>query len=120
MGAACLNEDAPLAPQLEDKKTLFKAAVGGEGEGDAQAALLVMLELWCVKERRAGLEEFGPALKVLWERDIVGEEQIEAWHQNERALQEFMPSYFEQADAEAIRESSREFVEWMQAGEYES
>jgi len=116
MAAACLNDEQPLAPQILEKKALFKAC---RGEADAQAALLVMLELFCVKERRAGLEEFGDVLKVLWERDIVDQEVIEAWIENERALQEVHPGHFSQSDAEAIRQSSRKFVEWLQAGEDE-
>eukprot|EP00933_Yihiella_yeosuensis_P052907 TRINITY_DN51043_c0_g1_i1.p1 TRINITY_DN51043_c0_g1~~TRINITY_DN51043_c0_g1_i1.p1 ORF type:complete len:180 (-),score=45.17 TRINITY_DN51043_c0_g1_i1:147-686(-) len=116
MGAACLNDEEELGPQIEAQKALFKTAVGQEGE-EAQAALLVMLELFCVKERRAQLEEFGSVLKVLWNRDIVAEELIESWWQNERALQEFSPKHFSQEDAESIRASSAEFIQWVQAGE---
>lgn len=116
MGAACFNEEEPLGPQIELHKVLFKVSVGQEGE-DAQAALLVMLELYCCKERREGLEEFSDVLKVLWNRDIVAEEVIESWWNNELALQEFSPKHFNQQDAEAIRNSSREFIEWVQAGE---
>jgi len=105
MGAACLNEEEPLAPQIEANKVLFKIAVGDEGP-DAQAALLVMLELYCCKERRQELNEFSAVLKVLWNRDIVAEEQIENWCNNERALQEFSPRHFSQEDAETIRASS--------------
>ncbi|CAE8632301.1 unnamed protein product, partial [Polarella glacialis] len=115
-GAACLNEDEPTAPQIEEHRKLFVAAIGQEGP-EAQAALLVILELYCVKERRGCLDEFGKVLKVLWERDIVAEELIEAWWLNERALQEFSPKFFSQDDAETIRKSSNKFIEWMQAGE---
>eukprot|EP00440_Ansanella_granifera_P066830 gb/GFBE01072478.1/.p1 GENE.gb/GFBE01072478.1/~~gb/GFBE01072478.1/.p1 ORF type:complete len:184 (+),score=58.80 gb/GFBE01072478.1/:1-552(+) len=118
MGAACLDEESPLAPQIEKQRVLFKTAVGQEG-AEAQAALLVMLELYCYKERREGIAEFGDVLKVLWNRDIVGEEQIEAWWGNERAVQEFSPKHFSQEDAIAIREASGEFISWMQAGEDE-
>merc|ERR1740123_1073794 len=118
MGAACLNEEEPLPPQIEKNTVLFKVAVGDEGP-DAQAALLVMLELYCCNERRQELGEFSAVLKVLWNSDIVAEEQIETWWNNERALQEFSPKHFQQEDAEAIRESSREFIEWVQAGEDE-
>eukprot|EP00931_Biecheleriopsis_adriatica_P009918 TRINITY_DN111012_c0_g1_i1.p1 TRINITY_DN111012_c0_g1~~TRINITY_DN111012_c0_g1_i1.p1 ORF type:complete len:182 (+),score=62.57 TRINITY_DN111012_c0_g1_i1:44-589(+) len=119
MGAACLSEEEPLGPQIEEKKALFQVAVGEEGP-EAQAALLVMLELFCCKERRSGLDEFGDTLKVLWNRDIVAEELIESWWNNERALQEFSPKHFSQEDAETIRASSRGFIEWMQAGEDEA
>eukprot|EP00411_Alexandrium_monilatum_P020852 CAMPEP_0175208922 /NCGR_PEP_ID=MMETSP0093-20121207/13867_1 /TAXON_ID=311494 /ORGANISM="Alexandrium monilatum, Strain CCMP3105" /LENGTH=183 /DNA_ID=CAMNT_0016502111 /DNA_START=51 /DNA_END=602 /DNA_ORIENTATION=- len=116
MAAACLNDEQPLGPQILEKKALFQACKGAE---DAQAALLVMLELFCVKERRAGLEEFGSVLKVLWEWDIVEQEVVEAWLENERALQEVHPKHFSQEDAEAIRGSSRDFVAWLNAGEEE-
>uniref|UniRef100_A0A7S0AH68 W2 domain-containing protein n=1 Tax=Pyrodinium bahamense TaxID=73915 RepID=A0A7S0AH68_9DINO len=116
MAAACLNDELPLAPQILEKRALFKACKGGD---EAQSALLVMLELFCIKERRAGLAEFGAVLKVLWERDIVEQGVIEAWIDNERALQEVHPGHFSQTDAETVRQSSREFVEWLQAGEDE-
>jgi hypothetical protein len=116
MGAACFDEENLLGPQLEKKKNIFKAYTKGES-ADLQAAVLQVLELWCVKECRASLEEFGPALKILWENDIIEEDVIMSWHSNERALCEAFGKFFEQADAESIRESSREFIEWVQQGE---
>jgi len=113
-GAACLNEEKPLGPQLEKHKALFKTATQGT---DDQAALLVMLELFCVKESQGALKKFNEVLKVLWERDIVEQEVIEAWVENERAVAEFHPGFFDQNDAEAIRKSSRKFVQWLQEGE---
>lgn len=111
-----LNEAKPLPEQLEANRVLFKAATQG---CDDQAALLVMLELFCVKEKRDALECFGPILKALWERDIVEQGVIEAWVENEKALAEFHPVFFSQEDAEAIRTSSREFITWLDAGEDE-
>merc|ERR1712216_667481 len=102
MGAACLNEDGSIAPQLEEKRTLFKAVVACDEE--MGAALLVMLELFYFKERPDHLDEFGSTLKVLWERDIVAEEQIESWVNNERALREVIPKHYEFDKAIAIRE----------------
>merc|ERR1719436_1118549 len=80
-----------MGPQIFEKRALFKACKGG---AEAQLALLAILEVYCVKERRAGLTEFADVLKVLWERSIVDEEQIEAWMQNERSVQEFSPRLF--------------------------
>merc|ERR1712232_778065 len=116
MGAAGIDEEKPLGPQVEEKHALFKAYTKDETVA-LQAALLDVFELFCVKQCRDGLENFGPVLKTLWERAIIEEEVIMAWHLNERALCKGFPKYFDQSDAEAIRESSREFIEWVQAGE---
>lgn len=116
MGGACLDEEKPLAPQVEERLPLFKAFFTAE-DLEQQAALLVMFELYCRKERQAGLKEAGDLLKVLWENDIVAEEVLEAWHANEQALRELVPKHWDQEDAILIRESSRKFIEWMQAGE---
>lgn len=115
-GAAKFNEERPVAPQIEENLALFKAAVSSEDK-DLQAALLNMHELFCVKERRDGLQEAGKVLKVLWENDLVAEDVLEAWHANEQALREVCPKHWDQDDAISIRDSSREFIEWMQAGE---
>eukprot|EP00928_Gymnodinium_smaydae_P062556 TRINITY_DN46394_c0_g1_i1.p1 TRINITY_DN46394_c0_g1~~TRINITY_DN46394_c0_g1_i1.p1 ORF type:complete len:186 (-),score=68.50 TRINITY_DN46394_c0_g1_i1:206-763(-) len=117
MGAASLDEEKPLAPQLTEQRALFKAVF--HGDEDFQAALLVILELFSFKERRASLDEFDAVLRVLWERDIVTQEVIEAWIENERALCEFWPKYFSQADAEQIRTTSRKFQQWLEEGEDE-
>mmetsp|Transcript_56736 Transcript_56736/g.157098 ORF Transcript_56736/g.157098 Transcript_56736/m.157098 type:complete len:166 (+) Transcript_56736:2-499(+) len=117
MGVGNFDEEKPLAPQLDkkEKRDVFKAFF--KDEADAQAALLVVLEMYCGKDNEKALQEFGPVLRVLWERDIVAEEKIYAWHENEFALREFCPKHFSQSNAEAIRESSKEFIQWLQAGE---
>lgn len=115
--AACFNEEEPIAPQIEKKLPLFKAFFTAD-EKEEQAALLVILELFCRKERPQGLKEASAWLKVLWENDIVAEEILEAWHGNEHALQEAsFTKHWDQDDAILVRESGREFIEWMQAGE---
>mmetsp|Transcript_98752 Transcript_98752/g.283737 ORF Transcript_98752/g.283737 Transcript_98752/m.283737 type:complete len:182 (+) Transcript_98752:76-621(+) len=114
MGIGNFDDGRPLAPQLEEKRKFFKEWVQ---DGEDGGALLLMLELFCMKECRPALEAFSPVLKVLWERDIVAEEQILAWHENERSLMEFWPKFFSQKDAETIRRSSKEFVRWVQEGE---
>merc|ERR1712050_717205 len=106
----------PLGPQVQEKRALFKACFANKGQ-EEQRALLVMLELYCVKEHRSALEEFSATLKVLWERDIVAQEVIDAWHLNENALRELCPKHWSQSDAEAIRASSNEFIQWVQEGE---
>mmetsp|Transcript_1636 Transcript_1636/g.4037 ORF Transcript_1636/g.4037 Transcript_1636/m.4037 type:complete len:195 (+) Transcript_1636:72-656(+) len=121
MGVGCFDDEQPLGPQLEAKQDFFQAAVERTEppahKGIDQAALLVAFELFCVKECEAALEDFGPLLRVLWEKDIVAQDVIEAWHQNENALQEFLPKHWSQESAESIRESSRDFLQWLQEGE---
>lgn len=112
MGAALLNNEEELAPQIEKQKQLFIHTTGGNSE--IQAALLVMLELFCCKERPAAVDEFASILKVLWNRDIVSQDVIEAWWLNERALLELAPKHWSQNDAEAIRSSAKAFIDWVQ------
>merc|ERR1712129_287669 len=102
MGAGNFDEEKPIAPQLKGRKDLFKLAA--QESAEAQTAMLVAFELYCFKECKPALNEFGPVLKVLWESDIVGEEQIEQWHQDERALCAFSPKQWDQDSAIAIRE----------------
>ena len=48
---------------------------------------------------------------------MLGEEAIEAWQSTENALQKINPAFFTVADAEAVRQSSAEFVHWLAQGE---
>ena len=52
-------------------------------------------------------------LKACWSFDIVSVDVIDNWHQNENVLKELHPEYFDQDDAETIRESSNEFMQWL-------
>jgi hypothetical protein len=52
VGAAMIDEDEPIAPQIKENVLLFKKI--NTGDRDQQTTLLVALELFCVKERPAG------------------------------------------------------------------
>jgi hypothetical protein len=56
-------------------------------------------------------------LKELWENDIVEEDLIEAWHENETAVREVLQRHFNQDAAYKTRRSCDEFIRWVQAGE---
>mmetsp|Transcript_41692 Transcript_41692/g.89512 ORF Transcript_41692/g.89512 Transcript_41692/m.89512 type:complete len:201 (-) Transcript_41692:74-676(-) len=114
LGVGNFDEDAALAPQIAEKKEVFQKCLP---ESDDQAAMLLMLELYVIKEFRAAMEEYGDILKVLWENDIVAEDAIVAWHENENALQHFWPAFFDLDDAINIRDNAKDFVGWVQAGE---
>mmetsp|Transcript_17575 Transcript_17575/g.40869 ORF Transcript_17575/g.40869 Transcript_17575/m.40869 type:complete len:185 (-) Transcript_17575:93-647(-) len=120
-GAVGLDCEQEVPPQLKEKKGLLKEFVG-ESE-DTMAALLLVMELFFVKERSSEVsedsEEFAQLLRVMWESKLLEQDVIEAWHGNENALQEFYPPFFSLDLAIAIRESTREFLFWLQEGEDE-
>lgn len=63
------------------------------------------------KGSEEALEDFGPVLRMLWEREIIVGERVYAWHGKEFDLREFCPKHFDESSAENIRECSKEGVQ---------
>ena len=115
-------DDGSLAEVLEARWKVLKAVVAADKNENGGKELIAALEgLICTASEaiEASVQEtaksdFGKALKVLWEREVVSEEQIKAWQEDERAGRHYRVST---ADAQRLHEAGREFVEWTEHGE---
>ena len=108
MGACCFSTKKELPGQILEKLALVKAISKGR-----QDELLLVLELYAMREYRDILKSFGDVLHVLWENEILEDEAIEAWHGKEDAIKQVEPQLFVLDDATAIRASSAEFLYQM-------
>mmetsp|Transcript_66134 Transcript_66134/g.147649 ORF Transcript_66134/g.147649 Transcript_66134/m.147649 type:complete len:124 (-) Transcript_66134:443-814(-) len=63
---------------------------------------------------KANLDAFDKTLKACWEWEVVSEEAIRAWQEDERAARLLQVSV---ADARRLRERGQAFLEWVDAGE---
>lgn len=114
-------DDGSLAECVEARKDLLKAAVAAGGAG-AGAALVSAMESWVCTEvavgdaRETAITSFDKALRVLFEWDIVPEEDLRSWQADERAARLLQVS---RADAIRIHERGRVFCEWVDRGEDE-
>jgi hypothetical protein len=112
-------DDGSLAECVEARKGLLRTAVQAGGAG-AGAALVAAMESWVCTEveegdaREAAITSFDQALRMLFEWDIVPEEDLRAWQANERAARLLQVS---RADAERIHERGRVFCDWVDRGE---
>ena len=94
----------------------LKATVktGGDGAG---VCLLAALERYTTKEcedEKQGKGKWSKALQTMWEYEIVAEEDIRAWHADERAAGRLQVS---PVDAQDLRERSLRFFEWLEKEE---
>ena len=64
--------------------------------------------------KEAAKSGFDRALKVLWEREIVSEDELRAWQADERAGRHYR---VQAGDAQLLHDKGREFLEWVDAGE---
>lgn len=114
-------DDGSLAECVEARRKLLKAAVKAGGAG-AGAALVAAIEgLLCSpssavegEAKEAAMSSFDAALKVMWEYEVVSEDELRAWQADERAGRNYQVS---NADAVRLHEKGREFLEWVDAGE---
>mmetsp|Transcript_3453 Transcript_3453/g.11548 ORF Transcript_3453/g.11548 Transcript_3453/m.11548 type:complete len:81 (-) Transcript_3453:63-305(-) len=80
------------------------------------------MESWVCTEvavghaRETAITSFDKALRVLFEWDIVPEEDLRSWQADERAARLLQVS---RADAIRIHERGRVFFEWVDRGEDE-
>ena len=109
-------DDNPLNKCVELMRAPLKATVktGGDGAG---VCLLAALERYTTKEcedEKQGKAKWSKALQTMWEYEIVAEEDIRAWHADERAAGRLQVS---PVDAQDLRERSLRFFEWLEKEE---
>ena len=109
-------DDGTLAECVEAKRAHLKAAVSAGGE-KAGVFLLAALEGFlandvAAEDREAAIGSFRKALKVLWEYELVSEDEIREWQADENAgrILKVPP-----ADGRRLHEQGRVFLElWRQ------
>lgn len=113
-------EDGSVVECVEARRALLKAVVAGGGDG-AGRNLVAALEGWICSEleaeaREEAISSFNKALKVLWEYEVVEEEELRAWQADERAGRYLrVPT----AEAQRLHDRGRVFLEWVDHGEGE-
>lgn len=114
-------DDGSLPEMLESRFQILRAAVKGGGDG-AGVALVAALEGLVVSDavegeaREAAMSGFNKSLKVLWEREVVSEEELRTWQADERAGRHYRVAA---ADAQRLHDRGRVFLEWVDRGEDE-
>ena len=84
-------EDDPLPECLTARRKLLKAAVEKGPAGSGKELIAALEGLICTSDavegeaKEAAKSSFDKALKVLWEYEIVSEEEIKSWQADERA-----------------------------------
>merc|ERR1711865_615874 len=86
---------------------------------EAHEAFLIALEMVIVQEKPTWIKKYDDVLKQHWNYDVVPDEQIEAWQNEEKALHKYCGHAWHLKTAIAVREAGQRFVEWMLAGEDE-
>uniref|UniRef100_A0A6U5L5X4 W2 domain-containing protein n=1 Tax=Calcidiscus leptoporus TaxID=127549 RepID=A0A6U5L5X4_9EUKA len=114
-------DDGSLADCLGTRRALLKAAVAAGGAGAGSALIAALEGLLCSpstavegEARESAMSSFDEALKVLWEYEVVSEDELRAWQADERAGRNYQVS---SADAIRLHEKGREFLEWVDEGE---
>ena len=114
-------DDGSLAECLTARRALLKAAVAAGGAGAGSALLAALEGLLCSpatavegEARESAMTSFDEALKVLWEYEVVSEDEVRLWQADERAGRNYQVSG---ADAIRLHEKGREFLEWVDEGE---
>jgi hypothetical protein len=111
-------DDGTLAELLEARFKLLRATVRGGGDGAGTALVAALEGLVCSDAmgdaKESTIDSFDAALKVLWEREVVSEDELRAWQKDERAGRHFrVPA----KEAQQVHDKGREFLEWVDAGE---
>ena len=103
------------------RRALLKATVAAGGDGAGRAFVAAVEGLLCCPDsavegdaREAGMTDFDKALKLLWEYEVVSEDELRAWQADERAGRHYRVAA---GDAQRLHEKGREFLEWVDAGE---
>ena len=107
--------DATIDKCVEQKRVALKAVVKkGLVSG---VHLLAALERYATNEaedKAACLKTWKKLLQSCWEYEIVAEEDIRAWNEDERAAAKL---HVQNKDAQKLREKSLAFFEWLEQGE---
>ena len=113
-------EDDPLPECLTARRKLLKAAVEKGPAGSGKELIAALEGLICTSDavegeaKEAAKSSFDKALKVLWEYEIVSEEEMKSWQADERAGRHYRVSA---ADAQRLHDLGRVFLEWVEQGE---
>merc|ERR1711998_404293 len=84
---ACLNQSGDFCEKIKEHRQLLKAYT--QESADMQEMLLIAIELLVVSEKPTFIKKYESVLKTLWEWDVAQDVTIEAWVQNENALQRY-------------------------------
>lgn len=109
-------EEMAVSKCVELKRAPLKACVkaGGEGAGVSLLAALERYTTTDVEDEKLGVKAWVKMLQALWEWEIVAEEDIRAWHTDERAAGRLQVS---PVKAQDLRERSLAFFEWLEQAE---
>jgi len=103
-----------LHKEISKKKTYLDAAVQDE---DSQKDLLSAIEAFCSALPANASKEIALLLKVLYDDEILEEEQILLWYD---AVPAAANGAGDGPKGAAVRKSSRPFVDWLRSAEAES
>ena len=106
---ATLDETEPLPPQVKEKEAFFKAWATDE---ECQEALMRCFEYFVSKKEDQDVDEFEGVLRPLWDLEVIPEEIMFQWSQDENLCRGFGVT---EEDALAVREAARPFLEWCQS-----
>lgn len=104
-----------LHKEVAKKKTYLDAAVQDEG---SQKDLLSAIEGFCSELPANASKEIALLLKVLYDAEILEEEQIILWYDAVPAAG--VNGSSDGAKGAAVRKSARPFVDWLRSAEAES
>jgi hypothetical protein len=109
------TDETTLDKCVELKRTPLRAIVK---KGIVSGVhLLAALERYATNEgedKAACLKAWKKVLQFCWEYEIVAEEDIKAWNEDERAAAKLQ---VQTKDAQKLRELSLKFFEWLEQGE---
>ena len=114
--AALIDADEVTIDQCVEQKRIALKAVVKKGIVSG-VHLLAALERYATNEaedKPACLRSWKKVLQFCWEYEIVAEEDIRAWNEDERAASRLQ---VQTKDAQQLREKSLAFFEWLEQGE---
>lgn len=114
--AALIDADEVTIDKCVELKRIALKAVVKKGLV-AGVHLLAALERYATNEaedKAACLKTWKKVLQYCWEYEIVAEEDIRAWNEDERAAAKLQ---VQAKDAQKLREKSLAFFEWLEQGE---
>jgi translation initiation factor 5 len=105
-----------LHKEIHKKKTYLDAAVQDEA---SQKNLLSSIEMFCANLPANASKEIALLLKILYDEEILEEEQILLWSDAVPATKG-VSNDSDRSKAAFVRKSARPFVDWLRNAEAES
>ena len=111
-------DEMTVAESVVAKRKPLKASVeaGGAEAGKSLVACLERYATTDAEETATNVAEWDKVMRALWEYEIVSEEALRAWQDDERSARLLQVAT---KDAQAVRERGAAFFEWIEAGEDE-